>query len=154
MNYLSLKKSLLKPFNQSSSRSGMNLIEIIIVVALLGTLMTILIRNLTGQQTEVMKDQAKLAMGQLASDLQIFQVHNFSYPTNEQGLEALVRDPGSAKNWRGPYTEENKLKDPWGELYGYESDGRKYKIISGGPNKSLGDEDDITYPEEPSEKKE
>lgn len=148
MNRKSSKVFVLKPFGQQSSQSGMNLIEIIIVVALLGTLMAILIRNLTGQQEEVMKDQARIAMGQLSSDLQIFKVHNFSYPNNEQGLDALVSDPGSVKNWRGPYTEEKKLEDPWGERYEYESDGSNYKIISGGPNKSVGDEDDIFYPEE------
>lgn len=144
-----LRALLLKPFHQKSSQSGMNLIEIIIVVALLGTLMAILIRNLTGRQQEVMIDQAKIAMGQIASDLQIFKVHNFSYPNNEQGLDALVSDPGSVKNWRGPYSEEKRLQDPWGERYEYESDGgSKFKIISGGPNKSVGDEDDVVYPEE------
>jgi hypothetical protein len=50
------------------------------------------------------------------------------------------------KNWRGPYTEDNKINDPWGVQLGYESDGRTIKLISSGVDQAMGTEDDITYP--------
>ena len=134
---------------EKSRESGMSLIEIIIVVALLGTLMTFMVRNLIGQSEEAKKDQTRLAMGVIQQNLQMYRIHNNRYPTTDQGLDALFKDPGTSKNWRGPYVDsENKLDDPWGERFSYESDGRDYKIISGGPDLQVGSEDDIIYPEE------
>lgn len=146
MNLRTLKLKLMRPFSRGDR--GLTLVEIIIVVTLLGTLMTIIIRNLTGQQERAKSDQAKLAMASLSQDLQMYKLDNGKYPSSEQGLQALVSDPGSAKKWRGPYSEDGKLKDPWGLDFGYESDGREFKIVSGGPNEEVGDGDDVTYPEE------
>ncbi len=142
-----MKQWLQRPFQRQVVEAGMSLIEIIIVIALMGTLMTIVISKLTGAQDEAMKDAAKLSMQQLDQTLQMYKVHNYKYPTTDEGLEALVTAPGSAKRWRGPYTEKKKLNDPWGEPFGYESDGQTYKITSAGSDKQLGTSDDISYPE-------
>jgi general secretion pathway protein G len=143
----SIQRLLKKPF-KGAARAGMSLIEIIIVVALMGTLMAYLVRNLIGQQEEAKKDQTKLGMGVLEQSLQLYRVHNSRYPTTEQGLDAMITAPADAKTWRGPYTESNKLNDPWGNKFQYESDGRNFKIISGGPDGTLGNADDIVYPEQ------
>jgi general secretion pathway protein G len=139
-----------KPFSSKpflSKRSGLTLIEIIIVIALLGTLMTYLVSQLTNVADSAKVDQAKIGMGGVGSALQIYRVHNSRYPTTEQGLDALLKDPGGDKKWRGPYIEEEKLRDPWGADFGYSSDGRDYKITSVGPDNAEGTADDITYPE-------
>ena len=137
-----IQRVLNKPF-KGAARAGMSLIEIIIVVALMGTLMAYLVRNLIGQQEEAKKDQTKLGMGVLEQSLQLYRVHNSRYPTTEQGLDAMITAPADAKTWRGPYTEANKLSDPWGNKFQYESDGRNFKIISGGPDGTVGNADDI-----------
>ena len=146
-----MKQVLLKPFGEGVKRSqlGMSIIEILIVIALMGTVMAILVTNLTGQQDEALKDAARLGMGQLETNLQLYKVHNFRYPTTEQGLRALVERPGSgAKRWRGPYMDANKLNDPWDNEYQYESDGREFKITSPGLDGVVGNEDDIIYPDD------
>ncbi|NDE14381.1 type II secretion system protein GspG [bacterium] len=145
----SLKLMLKRPF-KGAAQAGMSLIEIIIVVALMGTLMAYLVRNLIGQQEEAKKDQTKLGMGVLEQSLQLYRVHNSRYPSTEQGLEAMITAPADAKTWRGPYTESNKLNDPWGNKFQYESDGRVFKIISGGPDGTIGNADDIVYPDQPA----
>lgn len=138
-------KFLKRPF--TGNNKGLTLIEIIIVIALLGTLMTYLVSKLTSVADSAKVDQAKIGMGQIGQALQYYRVHNSKYPTTDQGLKALLSDPGSDKKWRGPYTEEEKLKDPWNNEFGYSSDGRDYKITSAGPDNTEGNEDDISYPE-------
>lgn len=132
--------------------AGMSLIEIIIVVALLGTLMAYMVSNLIGQADQAKIDSSKLAMGGIDQKLQMYRIHNNKYPTSEQGLNALLTSPGDAKAWRGPYIEPNKLTDPWDQPFGYEcSDGRNFKITSAGPDGQMGSADDIVYPEEKGE---
>jgi len=133
----------------SAPTSGMSMIEIMIVVSLIGILMSFIVRNVMGAAENAKKDQTKIVFNVLVQDLQRYKLDNNKYPTTEQGLSALLANPGGdVRNWRGPYTEENKTQDPWGENLSYESDGRAIKIISGGPNGVVGDEDDIVYPEE------
>lgn len=141
------RKYLSQPFAHNKEK-GMTLLEIIIVVALLGTLMAILVNNLTSSQDNAKEDQARIAMGNISQQLQMYKIYANRYPTTAQGLNALVENPGDGKKWRGPYIEKNKLEDPWGVPFNYESDGRKYKIISAGIDEEFGTEDDVTYPEE------
>ncbi len=143
-----VSKQLMKPFQQTARQAGMSIIEILIVIALIGTVMAIMVTNLTGRQDEAMKQAAELSMGQLESSLQMYKIDNYRYPTTEQGLSALVSKPSGARRWRGPYTEKNKLQDPWGNEFSYESDGKTFKIISPGIDGSVGNEDDVTYPRE------
>lgn len=149
---LSWVKAARKPFENSKNgfvkNAGLTLLEIIIVVALLATLMTYLVSTLTGVSDSATEDQARLAMGQISQKLMIYRTHNRSFPTSEQGLDALIQNPGSSRRWRGPYIEESKLNDPWGNRFEYETDGRQYKLQSAGIDQQLGTEDDLFYPEE------
>lgn len=147
-----VKSFLKKPLaEKGDGQKGMTLIEIIIVIALLGTLMTILVTNITSQQDAAKEDQARIAMGNISQALQLYRVHNNKYPTTAQGLDALVNNPGDSKRWRGPYIEKEKLVDPWQVPFDYNSDGRKYQIISGGSDGTLGTDKDIYYPERDTE---
>ncbi len=150
MKLTMLKKLLKAPFDKEAAReSGMTIIEILIVIALMGVIMTLVVTNLTDSQEEAMRDAARLGMGQLDTQLQMYRVHNFRFPTQEQGLDALVAKPTSgATRWRGPYADEGKLKDPWGNKYQYDIEGKNFKITSPGPDGVFGNDDDVTYPEE------
>jgi len=146
-----------RPFNETrceggkkAAEKGLTLIEIIIVVAILGSIMALLIPQILERQRVAQMDQAKLAMSMIDQDLTLYRLHNGRYPTTEEGLDALVRAPGDAKNWKGPYCDEQKLMDPWQTKYTYESDGRSRKIMSPGPDGQLGTTDDVVYPDQPA----
>ena len=136
---------------QSDKQKGMTLIEIIIVIAIIGGLMTIMFTNVADQADQAKVDQTKIAMGNIAQQLQLYRVHNNKYPSTAQGLDALVNDPGESKRWRGPYIDKEKLLDPWSNPFDYTSDGRKYEIISSGQDFTFGTEADIFYPERSSD---
>ena len=66
---------------------------------------------------------ASLQMEHLQKELELFLVDHGRYPTTTEGLQALVRSPGSM-NWTGPYLAEPRIPiDPWGRSYRYVSPG-------------------------------
>lgn len=135
-------------FPRSMSQVGMSMIEIMIVISLIGGIMTLIVRNVMQSRENALKDQVKIKFGMLAQDLQKYRLDNNRYPTSDQGLNAMITNPGGdVKNWRGPYTEENKIVDEWGSAIKYESDGRTISMRSYGPDQAEGTEDDLTYPE-------
>ena len=147
------KKSLnvvLKPFaKEARHQAGMTIIEILIVIALIGTIMTIVMTNVLQKSDEAKVDLARIAAAQLENALRLYKLNNNHYPTTEEGLQALLVAPATAKNWRGPYTEADKLKDPWSYDFSYESTGAKsFKITSPGQDGEVGNADDVIYPPE------
>lgn len=156
---LSRAKLLLnRPFVNRTSRgsvisnAGMTLLEIIIVVAILGSLAVYLMTNITQKAEEAKLHEVRISMGGLEQALQMYRIHNNRFPTTEQGLEALMVDPGNAKRWKGPYVDSRKkLKDPWDNPFEYTSNGTRFEIVSAGPDFEMGTEDDIYYPERDDE---
>ncbi len=79
------------------------------------------------------------------------------YPTEAEGLEALMKDPGVA-GWRGPYWKpdgkfgEGEVvlpHDPWGNAYQYVVPGEKgkaYGLSSDGADGVVGTGDDVLPP--------
>ena len=135
------------PFLGSFGRniqSGMSLIEIIIVIALIGVIMGVVVTNVVDTQCQQMNKAAELKMNKLGQNLQRYYIDMHRYPTTEQGLDALLEAPGDSTKWRGPYAEERDLEDPWGVRMEYEGEGRKYRIISAGSDGEMGTEDDVT----------
>ena len=134
--------------------SGMTLMEILIVVSLLATLMAVIVTNLTQKQEQAKVDSADLMMAKLAQGIQLYKVHNNKYPTTEQGLHALLQDPGGdSKRWRGPYISPEEIKDPWGNDFAYESDGSAFKIIcnlEGGKQRTYPAEEEAKAAEAPA----
>lgn len=76
--------------------------------------------------------------------LDMFKEDCGRYPTEEEGLEALVSMKTPPDGWRGPYIRKLK-KDPWSKRYIYhaDKDGRHIKLLSGGPDGREGGNDDI-----------
>lgn len=135
-------------FNKSEdSEAGMTIIEILIVIALIGTIMTIIMTNILSKSDEAKIDLTTIQEKRIGENLDIYKLHVGRYPKTEDGLKALLEAPSDAKSWRGPYTESDKLEDAWGKEFSYENLGSNhYRITSAGPDTDLGSADDISYP--------
>ncbi|MGB3623596.1 type II secretion system protein GspG [Ketobacter sp. MCCC 1A13808] len=108
---------------RTSSQQGFTLIEVMIVVAILGVLATLVVVSVGGQTDKANITAAKSNMSTLSKALDLYKLDNFRYPTTDEGLEALVEKPDSARNWPdGGYIKKVPL-DPWQSPFVYISPG-------------------------------
>lgn len=124
--------------------AGFSLIEMLIVIALMGLIGTFVATNVMRRFEEAKVNATKVQIQQMGPILDDYRRVCGTYPTMDQGLEALMKKPGSGcTNWdsAGPFIKGNKLpNDGWDRPFNYESDGNKYKISSlGADNKPGGD---------------
>ena len=68
---------------------------------------------------------AKVQVENISAALDHFDLDTGRYPTQEEGLDALLRAPPSVANWNGPYLQRpSALTDPWQRKYLYRVPGR------------------------------
>lgn len=106
-----------------SNRYGFTLIELMLVVIIIGALVAMVMPRLAGrgEQARVATARADIQTN-IATALKLYELDNGSFPSSEEGLNALLSKPSSASNWNGPYLERKPL-DPWGREYNYRSPG-------------------------------
>ena len=128
---------------------GFTLIELMVVIVILGILAGLIIPRIMGRPEEARRMKARVQMESIETALKLYKLDNGSYPTTEQGLQALVEAPAVgelAKQWRkGGYLEKGKVpKDPWDNDYVYLSPGvhGDFDLMSYGKDGEPGGEDE------------
>ena len=136
----------------SIKQQGFTLIEIIVVVVIIGILATFVAPKFMGKTDTARITKAKSDILSLESALDLYKLDNYTYPTTDQGLDALINRPTSdpvPTNWQeGGYIKKLQ-KDPWQRDYLYLSPGEQGEIdiyslgadgIEGGegPNADIG----------------
>lgn len=103
-------------FSGTTRQRGMSLIEIIIVIVLIGAVLTFVGSRVIGG-----KDRGDYNLGKSAVQTLAGKVENFRMDTGRlpNTLDELVRAPGDASGWLGPYAKEAELTDPFGHPYEY-----------------------------------
>lgn len=122
------------------SSAGFTLIEILVVMAIIGMLAVMVAPNIFNQQAGAQRDAAMSQISSLETALATYRLDVGEYPDSLEGL--LSNDTGRAA-WNGPYLNRSAVpKDPWGNDYVYDVDGRQFTLISYGPDGAQGGEDD------------
>lgn len=131
-------------------RRGFTLVEILVVITIVVLLAGLAITNLNKVLGNSQTDVARLFVNQsLKAALVTYRMNLGSYPTTDEGLQALITAPAAkVDRWRGPYIEGNKIpQDPWSQPYMYRSPGVHnkdgYDLWSMGPDQKDGTDDDI-----------
>jgi general secretion pathway protein G len=124
--------------DRGTRQRGFTLLELLVVLAILGLLVSLVAPAVLHQLGTAKDKIAHQSIQRLAAILDIYRLDVGSYPTTEQGLEALLKQPAGVANWAGPYLKGTKLPDdPWGHpfLYRYPSErpGYDYDLYSLGP---------------------
>ncbi len=136
----------LKPYNLDRS-DGFTLIELMVVIVILGILAGLIVPRIMGRPDEAKQLKAKMQIESIETALKLYKLDNGSYPSTDQGLEALVARPDTPpvpRKWRdGGYLEKGRVpKDPWGNSFVYLSPGvhGEYDIASYGADGVSGGE--------------
>jgi general secretion pathway protein G len=122
--------------SRAADERGLTLVEIMVVIAILGMLMSVVAVNVMGSLQEANVDATKLTIKKVEQGIQMYATkHKGKYPSTSQGLEAAAK-----------YYPDNKVPtDAWGGEFQYYSPGtsgdRDYEIISLGKDGQEGGED-------------
>jgi general secretion pathway protein G len=127
---------------------GFTLLELLVVLAILGLMIGLIAPRVLHIFAESKVKIAHQQIERLGTVLQLYDLDVGSYPTSEQGLEALLTRPPGVEHWNGPYFKGSKVpEDPWGHPYIYRSPsqrpGHDYDLISLGPSGQPGGSGEI-----------
>lgn len=108
------------------SQSGFTLLEIMVVVVIIGLLAAIVAPKLIGNIDTAQVNRAKQDIRSIETALNLYRLDNFKYPTTDQGLQALVTNPGDtvAPNWKPGGYLMRIPRDPWNNPYHYRYPGQ------------------------------
>ncbi|MBR9828649.1 MAG: type II secretion system major pseudopilin GspG [Oceanospirillales bacterium] len=104
---------------------GFTLLELLVVLVILGLLASLVgpqvLRHVGSSKTQT----AALQIAELSAALDLYRLEVGRYPSEQEGLEALVKQPSGVSNWNGPYLKKNVVRqDPWGNPYHYDFPGK------------------------------
>ena len=143
-----------EPLNrETGARAGFTLVEILVVIAIISLLAGVVLLNVAPQMGLGSQAAAKSQIQVFSSAIDTYRMAHGRYPTQQQGLEALVRKPSQEpvpENYPdGGYLNGRNIPlDPWKRPYVYLCPGRQnepFEILSygadGEPGGSGGDAD-------------
>ena len=121
-------------FNLSlKNDKGFTLIEIIVVMVMIVLLASLVGPKLFPKLGKGKQSAAKAQISMIEQALDHFRLDAGRYPTTQEGLNALVTNPGIPK-WEGSYLKKGLPADPWDKPYQYKSPGShgEYDLFSWG----------------------
>lgn len=136
------RPSLSSPSSNPRRNRGFTLIELLVVLAILTLLAGIVGPRVLQQLGGAKSKTAALQISDIDKALEIYKLDTGRYPSNAEGLQALITKPGSANGWNGPYLKGGVPNDPWGSPYRYANPGPNggIEILSLGGDSAPGGE--------------
>lgn len=123
---------------RASMREAFTLVELLVVVAILGILGAVAVSSVTGHIEKTRVTAAKQAVDNLKGAITTYNISHKKLPSS---LNQLIEAEGDDE----PLIEggEGALIDPWDNEYKLETKGKRFVVISSGPDCQFGTEDDI-----------
>ncbi|MEN9559939.1 MAG: hypothetical protein RLZZ502_1150 [Pseudomonadota bacterium] len=127
------------------TQAGFTLIEVMVVMLILGILAALIVPNVLGRSDDAKVMAAQQDVATLSQALKLYRLDNNHYPSQTQGLQALLSKPSGEPvpgNWKPGGYIERLPKDPWGNAYQYSQPGLKgeFDLFSFGADGKAGGE--------------
>lgn len=114
-----------EPVGARARENGFTLVELLVVLAILGLLVALAAPRVMKYLGSARSDTARIQIEKLSGVLDLYRLEVGHYPTDQEGLRALVEKPAQAESWNGPYLKNaESIVDPWGAPYAYRSPGQ------------------------------
>ncbi len=133
-------KKLARP--ESAGQGGFTLMELLVVLAILGLLMSLVGPRVLNQLGGAKTKTAAIQIKDLEHALEMYKLDVGRFPSTSEGLVALVTKPAGSTGWNGPYLKSDVPLDPWNREYQYKYPGERAEldIFSYGQNGTPGGE--------------
>jgi general secretion pathway protein G len=113
-----------KAIRHKGRDGGFTLVELLVVLVILGMIVALVTPQVLKYLGRARTDTARIEIQTLGNALDLYHIDMQRYPTQSEGLQALIEMPPGAARWNGPYLKQKKLPmDPWGRPYLYRSPG-------------------------------
>jgi general secretion pathway protein G len=109
--------------NRNRGQAGVTLIEMLVVVTIIGLFVALVGPELWKKADTARITAARSQIQNFMTALGTYKLDTGTFPTTEQGLQALRVRPADANQWNGPYMPQDIPKDPWGHDYTYKFPG-------------------------------
>jgi general secretion pathway protein G len=119
------------------------LLELLVVLGIIAMLAGIVGPQVMKHMGTAKLKAAKVQIEDISTALDMYKLDVGNYPSNQQGLAALIEKPADGKQWNGPYLRKEKMPvDPWQQEYHYQMPGQhgKYDLYSYGADDKQGGE--------------
>jgi general secretion pathway protein G len=129
---------------------GFTLIELLVVLAILGLLIGLVAPQVMKYLGRARSDAARVQIQNIAGALDLYRLDMRRYPSQQEGLQALVETPTGTSGWNGPYLQQKKVPpDPWNRPYVYRIPGEhgEYDLYTLGADNApggTGEDQDVT----------
>jgi general secretion pathway protein G len=125
-----------KLLREAQRQAGFTLVEMLVVLAIIGLLVGLVAPRVFNQLADARVRTARIQIETFKNALDLFYLDLGRYPTNSEGLSALMARPAGAASWNGPYLKSDTVpRDPWNNPYVYKApgqSGRPFEIVSYG----------------------
>ena len=113
---------------RGGKQGGFTLMELLVVLAILGLLMSLVGPQVLNQLGGAKTKTAGIQIKDLEQALEMYKLDVGRFPSTSEGLDALVKKPGNATGWNGPYLKSDVPLDPWNREYNYKYPGERAEV--------------------------
>jgi general secretion pathway protein G len=123
-----MKTKLGNNLRPASAQTGFTLMELLVVLAILGLLMSLVGPQVLNQLGGAKTKTALIQIKDLEQSLEMYKLDVGRFPSSSEGLSALVDKPGGVAGWNGPYLKADVPQDPWKQDYQYKYPGERGEL--------------------------